>query len=192
MTRNADEVQTRQALNVLAAIAIAFFVTIALYWARAVLIPLALAILITFVLSPVVLVLQRRGLGRVPSVFIVLAVSLIVIATVGLVVGSQVVQLTQTLPDHADRIKGKIQTLKSWLSSDHSNRFGKLVNDVTAIFDSSSNQPPAPGAAGGREHFATVGEPSSDLFESGRGRPRPISIHSDPCDFHAATTGGFA
>ena len=41
-----------------------------LYWLQAVLIPLALAVLLTFLLSPVVSTLQRRGLGRVPSVLV--------------------------------------------------------------------------------------------------------------------------
>ena len=36
-----------------------------LYWLQAVLIPLALAVLLTFLLSPVVTTLHRRGLGRV-------------------------------------------------------------------------------------------------------------------------------
>jgi predicted PurR-regulated permease PerM len=38
-------------------------VVAALYWLQAVLIPLALAVLLAFLLSPVVSTLQRRGLG---------------------------------------------------------------------------------------------------------------------------------
>ena len=41
-------------------------ITATLYWARAVLIPVALAILLAFLLTPIVTALQRRGLGRVP------------------------------------------------------------------------------------------------------------------------------
>ena len=41
-----------------------------LYWLQAVLIPVALAVLLTFLLSPVVGTLQRRGLGRVPAVLV--------------------------------------------------------------------------------------------------------------------------
>src|SRR6516225_6592002 len=46
-------------------------VTACLYWARQVLIPVALAVLLTFILTPAVSALQRRGLGRVFSVMIV-------------------------------------------------------------------------------------------------------------------------
>ena len=42
-------------------------VVVGLYWLQAVLIPLALAVLLTFLLSPVVGTLQRRGRGRVRS-----------------------------------------------------------------------------------------------------------------------------
>jgi predicted PurR-regulated permease PerM len=39
----------------------------ALYWAHAVFIPVALALLLTFLVNPVVSMLQRRGLGRMPA-----------------------------------------------------------------------------------------------------------------------------
>ena len=42
-----------------------------LYWARPVLIPVAVAILLTFMLGPAVSLLQRRGLSRTPAVLIV-------------------------------------------------------------------------------------------------------------------------
>jgi len=43
-------------------------VTASLYFAQKVLVPLALAVLLAFILAPVVDILQRRGLWRVPSV----------------------------------------------------------------------------------------------------------------------------
>jgi len=42
-----------------------------LYFARDVLIPLALAIMLSFLLAPLILRLQRWGLGRVPALLIV-------------------------------------------------------------------------------------------------------------------------
>ena len=51
-----------------------------LYWAQAVLVPVALALLITFVLSPPVTFLQRR-IGRVLAVLITVA---LVFTTLGL------------------------------------------------------------------------------------------------------------
>ena len=54
-----------------------------LYWLQGVLIPLALAILLTFLLSPVVNTLQRRGLGRVPAVLVTVALALSVLGCIG-------------------------------------------------------------------------------------------------------------
>jgi len=42
-----------------------------LYWAQEVFIPLALALLLAFILSPLVAGLQRRGFRRVPAVLLV-------------------------------------------------------------------------------------------------------------------------
>jgi predicted PurR-regulated permease PerM len=120
----------QRALTVLAATAVVFFVTFALYWARAIFIPLALAIFLTFVLSPLTLAFQRRGLGRVPSVVVVVTAALLLFGVVGLVVGRQVMQLTDTLPDHADRIRDKAATVKSWVSANQDSRLAGLVNDV--------------------------------------------------------------
>ena len=58
-------------------IAVATFVLIiaSLYWAQAVLIPLGLAFLLTFLLSPVADALERLALGRVPSVILVVVMT---------------------------------------------------------------------------------------------------------------------
>ena len=47
----------------------------ALYFAREILIPLAFALILTFVLTPVVALLQRSRIGRVPSVAVTVLVT---------------------------------------------------------------------------------------------------------------------
>src|SRR3989304_4833329 len=46
-----------------------------LYWAQAILIPVALAILLTFLLSPVAGALERIVFGRLPSVILIVALT---------------------------------------------------------------------------------------------------------------------
>jgi hypothetical protein len=58
-------------------------VVVVLYWAQTVIVPIALAILLTFVLSPPVTWLQR-GIGRVPAV---LAMVTLVFSVLGLPAG---------------------------------------------------------------------------------------------------------
>jgi predicted PurR-regulated permease PerM len=145
MDRDVSRSQLQQSINALAAVALAFFVTAALHWAAAVLIPIALAVLITFLLTPLVLQLQRRGLGRVPSVALVLVGAFVVIAGVGVIVGEQMVDLFKTLPDHADRIRAKVMAVKNLVSPNEHSRFSELVNDLSETIDP-SRTPSAPAA----------------------------------------------
>ena len=84
-----------------------------LYVAKTVFVPLALAVLITFVLTPLVVSIQRRGLGRVPAVLIVVVLALATAGIVGWGVGSQVANLARDLPDHATQVKAKIAKLRA-------------------------------------------------------------------------------
>jgi len=87
-------------------------VTACLYWARTVLIPLALAILLTFVLTPAVSALQRRGLGRLPAVLIVVLLALLLLGGIGYVVTRQINGLAANLPNYKDEIVKKVETLR--------------------------------------------------------------------------------
>ena len=69
-----------------------------LYWARDVLIPLALAVLLTFLLIPVVKRLQRLGLWRGPSVTLVVIPAGSLLGGIGWVVMLQLRNLANDLP----------------------------------------------------------------------------------------------
>jgi predicted PurR-regulated permease PerM len=69
-----------------------------LYWLQAVLIPLALAILLTFLLSPVVGTLQRRGLGQVAAVLVTVFLGLSALGATGWTLTRQLVTLADELP----------------------------------------------------------------------------------------------
>jgi predicted PurR-regulated permease PerM len=83
-----------------------------LYWAKAVLIPLALAILLTFVMSPVVQAMQRRGLGRVPAVILVVGLGFILLAGISWTILQQLATLTDDLPRYENNIRHKIDDLQ--------------------------------------------------------------------------------
>src|SRR6266487_5018538 len=69
------EVAITRALAVLAVLGI----VAALYFGKAIFLPLALAIVLTFVLAPPVRVLRGWGLGRIPSVVLVVVLAFLVI-----------------------------------------------------------------------------------------------------------------
>src|SRR5262245_64448396 len=84
---------------------------VALYWAQNVLIPVALAILLSFVLSPVVSFLERRRLGRVPAVFITVLVSGLLVLGLGRFMVHQVISLADALLKYESNVEKKIADL---------------------------------------------------------------------------------
>ena len=70
-------------LSFLSVLASLVLVIASLYWAKAVLIPLALALMLTFLLQPIVAALHRRGLGHTPAAVLVVVLLGLVLGAVG-------------------------------------------------------------------------------------------------------------
>ena len=98
--------QSRDRLGKVSLVTIAL-VTAALYFGREVLIPLALAILISFILTPSVQRLQKMRLGRVPAVLLVVVLAFGGIGAVGWLMGAQIVDFAETLPRYEQNIRAK-------------------------------------------------------------------------------------
>jgi predicted PurR-regulated permease PerM len=105
-------------------------ITAALYWARAILIPVALAILLAFLLTPVVVALQRRGLGRVLSVILVAVLAFAFLGGISWVVGRQFVALINDLPSYEDNIKRKIADIRSASKGAFFEKAQKTVEEI--------------------------------------------------------------
>src|SRR5919108_5755201 len=73
-------------LSLVIGLATLLLVFVLLYWTRVVLIPVALAILLTFVLDPVVSLLQRSGLPRTPAVVLVVVIAFFILGGIGWIV----------------------------------------------------------------------------------------------------------
>jgi predicted PurR-regulated permease PerM len=84
----------------------------ALYVGQEILIPLALAILLSFMLAPIVIRLRRWGLSRVPSVLAVVVLLFVVLLGLGSIVASQVVHLANNLPRYEWNLRAKISDLR--------------------------------------------------------------------------------
>jgi predicted PurR-regulated permease PerM len=118
-TRNTE----RRALIVLAGIIVAVVVFAALCWAQKVLIPLALAIYVAFLLSPVVGFFQRRGLPRIPAVLATTILAAGVVAGLGYVLVSQISDFIVELPKYQGVIKSKINSMQEGMGDN-----GALAN----------------------------------------------------------------
>jgi predicted PurR-regulated permease PerM len=82
-----------------------------LYWGQAVLVPVALAVLISFVLTPPVIVLER-WVGRVPAVLVVVTLVFIGLGLAGWGLARQMDNLAQDLPRYRVNILAKVADIR--------------------------------------------------------------------------------
>jgi len=101
-----------------------------LYWARPVLIPVALSILFTFLLGPIVDGLQKLRLPRVPSVIIVVLLACALLGAFGWMTVRQIVSFANDLPQYRDNITEKIADLKRFGKG---SAIGKVQQTVDAV-----------------------------------------------------------
>ena len=101
-----------------------------LYWAQAVLIPVALAILLTFLLSPVAGALERIGLGRLPSVILIVVLTFSLLATIGWVVTIEFASLANELPKYTGNIRQKIADVRGAGKGGALEKVQKTVEEV--------------------------------------------------------------
>jgi predicted PurR-regulated permease PerM len=92
-------------------IALTSFIFATLYLARDLLVPLTLAVLITFLLAPLVTRVERF-LGRITAVLVVVALIFAATGTAGWVLTHQLVDLAAKLPDYQENIHNKLRSFK--------------------------------------------------------------------------------
>jgi hypothetical protein len=89
-------------------------VIVALYFGKEVLIPITLAILLSFVIAPLVDLVRRTGLGRVPAVLLAVLIALSVILAIGGVIGSQVAQVANNIPQYVTTVEKKVEVIRAY------------------------------------------------------------------------------
>jgi predicted PurR-regulated permease PerM len=115
-----------------------------LYFGQDFLIPFALAVLLSFALGPVATRLRRWGLGRIPSVILVVVTAAAAIGGLGILVGSQVVELADNLPAYQQNIASKIRSLQS--ASPGGGVFDRAADAARKIGDELTADAPAQGS----------------------------------------------
>jgi predicted PurR-regulated permease PerM len=99
-------------LSGLLTVVVGVVVVAALYVGREVFIPIVLAVLLSFVLAPLVDLLRRIGLARPPAVILAVVVALGLIAVIAGVIGLQVAQLADDVPRYQSTITQKFEGLR--------------------------------------------------------------------------------
>ncbi len=99
-------------LHGLASVVTGVVVVCGLYFGRAVLIPITLSVLLSFLLAPLVAALRRLRMGQLPSIFIAVFFALAIVLGAGALIGAQIVQLAADLPQYQVAIERKIETVQ--------------------------------------------------------------------------------
>src|SRR5438552_4280103 len=134
----------------------------ALYFAKAVFLPLALAILLTFLLAPAVRLLRSWGLPKPPAVVLVVAFAFTVILGIGALVGQQVTKLAQNLPVYQYNIEEKIRSAREFTGGGMLERISNFLGNLNQEVQRKNDNPTQ----------AAVPQPNEVLTN-----PVPVEVH---------------
>jgi len=132
---------------------IATIVICALYFGSEVLLPLALAILLSFVLTQPLLLLRRLKVPRVLAVGLLVGIAFTIIAGLGWLISREVTQLAADLPGYQTTLSQKIQSLRdSTTGSPALTRAGHVLSNLQGeLFGPIDGQQPNPAPQVGTE-----------------------------------------
>jgi predicted PurR-regulated permease PerM len=127
MARNDASSPNTSRLLMLASVIV---VVAALYFARDVLIPVALAILFSFLLGPLVHRLERWRVPRIASVLLVVFCTFLFVGAIGWVITGQVRDLAEHLESYRGEIEQKIHSVHRFFGSGSLSKSTELVKDI--------------------------------------------------------------
>ncbi|WP_103705631.1 AI-2E family transporter [Paraburkholderia eburnea] len=150
-------------VHTLASVITGVVVVCGLYFGSAVLIPITLSVLLSFLLAPLVNALRRLRLPQFLSILIAVLATVLALAGVSALIFAQVVQLAADLPQYQEEIEQKIETVQQKTVG----RADSLMTRAAAALQRvTPTPPPAPPAPRGR---AARNQPQ---------QPMPVEVHT--------------
>lgn len=132
---------------------IAVLATVVLYFGRPVLLPVMLAVLLTFLLRPIVLWLERRRVPRAAAVILTLSAILLGLVFAGGIITGQMYELASHLDEYQGHLHAKITVLRDVRTGAVDNIRG-IVHEVRDAF----NGKPEPSDAATPSELPATGE----------------------------------
>jgi predicted PurR-regulated permease PerM len=153
-----------------------FAIVAALYFARDVLIPLTLAVLLSILLAPLVGLLRRLRLGRLPAVLLAVLAAVGLICAIGGLIGTQVAELAGNIPTYAQTIEGKAGTVRAYALDQIGHAANRLgYGEISGA--KKPAKPPAPAASSMLPRLPSKEGP----------QPLPVEVHQpDPSPLELA------
>lgn len=142
-----------------------------LYFGRDVLEPLALSLVLSLVLAPLVRAIARTGLGQLPATLISVLLSAICVLGVCVMLASQIVAVTADLPQYRAAIQTKLENVRELTERP----FARIQAELRAVAPAL----PAPGPVARRGAAALV---------AGQIKPVPVEIHTPELTTTATVT----
>jgi predicted PurR-regulated permease PerM len=121
-----------------ASLLIVLIVVAVFYFARTIFVPLALSILLSFMLAPLVIRLRRWGLGRIPAAIMVVLVAFAILGVIGAVMASQLADLAHKLPEYQHNVHEKVESIRN-----SGGRLVKRLSGEVQRFSDTLTPPPA-------------------------------------------------
>ncbi|HME96931.1 MAG TPA: AI-2E family transporter, partial [Methylomirabilota bacterium] len=134
-------------MNRLATVVAVIVGVTALYLARAVLVPIALAALLTFMVYPIVTGLTRLGLGRAISVGVVVTMLFLALGGVFWILTVEFTALSTQIPVYRDNLIAKIGEVRRLGSGGVLEKMQTAMTDVTRELEKETETRRVPGAA---------------------------------------------
>jgi predicted PurR-regulated permease PerM len=160
-----DNAESRKPIEFGKLIELAYLVLIlcAFIWAKEFLLPIVLAILISFLLAPAVSRLERWGLHPVLAVLSVAAIAFAIIGVLCATVSMQALDLANSLPKYQDNIHAKWAAIQQGPPGPLNLAFrniGALIDDLSKVTAPAGARQPEPAKV------QIVGGPESALRSS--------------------------
>ncbi|HSZ10220.1 MAG TPA: AI-2E family transporter [Steroidobacteraceae bacterium] len=117
-----------------------------LYFARDVLVPITLAIVLSLLIAPLVRALRRLGLGQTLSVLAAVLMLALSFGAIGAVIGTQLIHMVDGLPKYERTLARKLETLNDMTvkrMNALTTQASKALNRNTAVAQPSTLQPDA-------------------------------------------------
>jgi predicted PurR-regulated permease PerM len=166
---------TEELIALLSAVASAILVALliaALYFGREIFVPIALAILLSFVLAPLVGLLQRARIPRAFAVVSVVVLAFMIIFGLGSLIANQLSQLAGDLPVYQSTMREKIRSVRgATASSGTLERAADMLQELSRELDKPKEDQSVRGS------IARLGSPNT----AGTITPVPVEVRQpDP------------
>ncbi len=142
-----------------------------LYVGRDVLVPLALAIMLSFLVAPVVRALRQFGVGHVPSVLMAVLALTVSCMAIAVVLATQILHLAESLPRYETTVQRKLKMLDEATVG----RFRLLTREASRLLELHEAAVPIPGSAADLERSVPTRPPGVVVLQSLEATPLQLA-----------------